>query len=985
MRVKSLDTLIKNLKLGESPNLLYLPEIQNGTKKLPLRDKNVLNLIKPYATFLLNSRPFILFFDKPKSENDRLRIHREVWNFQTPIVFIVEEGQIEIYNGLSLKKDKTRLKKILNTNSKEFTLNNILSGQIWERLQKQFEDKRIDQYLLENLSSALSLITDPSNSLGLNREDANNLLGRLIFIRYLIDRNVDLGYPEISIQNQKEDFLGLLLHKERLYGLFKYLTDKFNGNLFPVSKNELEITNSLHLGALYRLFKGDDLGKNQISLFDVYDFKIIPVELISNIYERFIGKIGQSVNKSFYTPPFLVDYVLSNTVERHLESHNFCKVLDPSCGSGIFLVETLRKVIEKNIANKTESLSDEELRLIAKSTVFGVDKDPNAINIAIFSIYITILDYKEPKEISNFKLPELFDSNFLVADFFDSAVDEKFGEEAFNFLLGNPPWGNVKEGKHLEYCLNREIPQHRNEIARSFVARVHDFLNENAKSALVITSKILYNTAREAKNFRQSYFLQKYILDEVFELSPVRHQIFSNAIGPASIVFFRKKRIGEPKTLVKHSSLKPNIFFKLFKVIVLEKIDVKEIGQSTFIKNDWVWKASLYGNTHDFHLINRLKSFDTTINDVIKKESLLTGVGMQIGGGDRNSAKHLIGKKFLNTKSKDKGYLIQFFVNLDNAQTWDLEVVHRPRNPKLFVPPYVLIKKGLSSQFQVISAYSNEEMVFTDAVTAIKGENANESLLRCLVGLFNSELFAYYIFMIGSSTGTEREQSHNEDEKFSFPFIFSQELADKVKSIEAIHRAYSKGVVSIDGLIEPLIKDLNSTVLNLYQVTDREKKLLEYTKNVSIPLFRRSQRVLRKVNRTDLSEYANVFLKHFGSRFDDNRNEFVIDLYPNLDGFYCAAHFRIIQRDKSGREKIEFNTELKEFFRGLKELSSIRVTEELFLQKDIKGFESDSFYVIKSNGYKNWHPSIAHLDIAEFMSAMIKADLRKPYEPINIS
>ncbi len=113
---------------------------------------------------------------------------------------------------------------------------------------------------------------------------------------------------------------------------------------------------------------GVDLDKKQPSFFELYDFSIAPIEFISNVYELFIGQDNQKKEGAYYTPLFLVDYILKETVEKHLSESDkrnpklgeiltkvsgkfpLCRVLDPACGSGIFLVETLRKIIEKYIA-----------------------------------------------------------------------------------------------------------------------------------------------------------------------------------------------------------------------------------------------------------------------------------------------------------------------------------------------------------------------------------------------------------------------------------------------------------------------------------------------------------------------------------------------------------------------------------------------------------------------------------------------------------
>lgn len=89
----------------------------------------------------------------------------------------------------------------------------------------------------------------------------------------------------------------------------------------------------------------EEMKTGQLCLFPFYDFNIIPIELISNIYEILLGKEKQDRDKAFYTPEYLVDYIVNRTVGRCLFNENECKVLDPSCGSGIFLVKSASKDI----------------------------------------------------------------------------------------------------------------------------------------------------------------------------------------------------------------------------------------------------------------------------------------------------------------------------------------------------------------------------------------------------------------------------------------------------------------------------------------------------------------------------------------------------------------------------------------------------------------------------------------------------------------
>ena len=384
----SLKILFNRLELNKN-NGLYLFENKDKWKNLfPFRMFRAIEKIKPYAFYAIkndnNTIPLILFIDNTDNV-DIEKLHSKLWNFQIPVIIIDNGNEWQIHTGCFLHNNSLENllgpinHKALNENDKSdidiFSFLNIISGNTWKQFHNKLIEKgkrkKLDTYLLENINETIKILTKGEHAIKSEkkREIATNLIGRLIFIRYLIDREVELGFKNISNNNSRKDFENLIFHKEKLYELFEYLKseDKFNGNLFPFVDNEKDLLQNNHLQILYELFQGRNLQNREqldfISLFDIYDFNIIPVELISNIYERFIGKEEQQITKSFYTPPFLVDYILKYTIEPHLENSNNCKVLDPSCGSGIFLVETLRKIIEKNISTGYLKTYDDLKRL----------------------------------------------------------------------------------------------------------------------------------------------------------------------------------------------------------------------------------------------------------------------------------------------------------------------------------------------------------------------------------------------------------------------------------------------------------------------------------------------------------------------------------------------------------------------------------------------------------------------------------------------
>ncbi len=966
----NINQLLDRLQLKEDQGLYYYNQPYWQKNGFSYRIKKALEAIKPHAFYSINNEPFILFFTADDTREIE-KIHNQAWNFQAPIVIIDSGNEWQIFNGFSLSTNKVFLDKLTDEeNIDDFSFWNLHSGKTWEKYNTAFKKKRLDTYLLENISVAIDLLRDE----GLNREEANSIIGRLIFTRYLIDRGVELNPKIIKTGKERESFLDLILTPQKLYSFFAYLKDEFNGHLFPVTNKEKSKFNNKHSKILYNLFNGDDLKSGQLSLFDRYDFNIIPIELISNIYERFIGREERDSSQSFYTPSFLVDYILRDTVEECLKIKSSCKVLDPSCGSGIFLVETLRKIIEKNLSKK-KPVDDEKLKELLTANIFGIDRDANAINVAIFSLYLTLLDYKHPKEVKNFKLPPLRDTNFFELNFFDSSLKQKVGDIQFDYIIGNPPWKSISDDSdHTKFVNAHTHIISDFQIAQSFIVNIKNFSNKKTKCAFVITSKILYNL--QAQNFRK-YLLENHTIFSVLELSSVRELVFKGAIGPSAVIFFQHSddKKANLENVVHHVSLKPNRHFELFKNVVIEKFDYKKVLQKYFYDYDWAWKIFVYGNILDFLFVKRLKSNYENINQVIKEHNLTARQGVQIGGGDKNDSSHLVGLPFIDT-SKTKKQLRRFYIDFKNAKEWSLKKIHRPRVPQVFKPPALLIKKGLTSNFELVSAVSEKECVFTDSITAIRGTDKQKNLLRSLEGCINSRLFPYFTLMTGTSTGIEREQAHNEDEKFLFPVLINNEISALVKEIENLTKKYEDATLKDDFLRGTILKkevELNTALFKLYDFSNDEQDLIAYATDISIPLYRgEGSPYLPLKNLSAIKPYASVFQKYFLKRYNKAGENFKIDIY--IEEYYLAIHFRILPDKPQNVITDESLSKNQQFFKIISRLFSTpeKVTNDLFMQKDIKGFERDSFYVIKPNEAKNWHPAIAHLDLMEFVEAILK-------------
>ena len=1004
--MRNLFDIFEKLKLNKE-NGLFITANENWLDECSFSsriEKLIKEKLKPDAFFVFDNKPLILFYD---AHSNKEEIHKALWNFnESPIIVFVDNGKIEIYNGFRYLKEKSSLELFAGEEClNDFNYFEIVSGKTWEKYQSWLRyESRVDYHLLKNIKAAREILISKNQ---LVPNIANALIGKVIFVRYLIDRNIKIGF-EGERYWSNEDFCSLLANRNQTIEFFKYLEKKFNGDMFKLEDSEYQDINTDSLKTIISLLNEDDLGNGQQSLFKLYDFSIIPIEFISNVYESFIGESNQEKEGAYYTPLFLVDYILNETVEKfhdnNKEEYN-CKVLDPACGSGIFLVESLRKIIERyihlnpNIKEDSEEFK-EALRLLAIDNIFGIDKNLSAIQVAIFSIQLTLLDYQKPSSIETFKFPKLLNTNFFEADFFDIKHDynEILRKKELNFIIGNPPWkrGLGEEKPLFDLYIQKRKSEEREkgslilpeiggkEIAQSFLLRVSNF-NVKNESALIVTSKVLYNKNETAKRFRE-YFLTNYSIRKVLELAPVRREVFDKSadksISPAAVLFFTYSANNKERNnnVIEHLTIKPSRFFRLFKIFTLTRSDIKKIEQSKLRDNDWLWKVIVYGSYYDYNFLERLKSQYSKISDIVFHGSdYIVKQGIKRKDGTKKiDVSELKDFDFIDLSKKQ----IEQFAIADNLQKWNINTVgyvYRERNEicqDMFSPPVLLIKETVKTDLESIAAISNKKVVFTDKITSIKKRDGSDDLnYYNLAALFNSKLFSYFICHFASTTGIMIEQQIHDIERFSFPYISNPKFRNLIQEYEK-HR--------MKGNWDELTKyknELNKLVEESFNLSETELVLVDYTINYVIPQMMNHNTVksiykpILENNNSILIDYAKLFQKRFSSSLNTDNKKFIIEIWHSKQ--VIGMFFKVIPTSEKQDTIVWIDKSKDELLRIAISLSSQKVTDKLFVQKDLRGFEKDFFYIFKPNEKRLWHMAIGYQDVEEFMGAILKTGRRK--------
>jgi hypothetical protein len=527
----------------------------------------------------------VVYVCQAKTEQDADEIHRLVWNQDVvPFVLVHTPRGVRLYSGFAYARPgvtQTPQSGVLQTLTsfnqiaglvKDFNAESIDSGRLWRSWGRQLSlDQRLDWKLLGNLQRLDDWLQKTG---GLDRDVSHALIGKYVFLRYLRDRDI--------LSNRKLESWGIAhdsvfsrnANRASLAALDRKLYNWLNGSIFPLKYSGPKAPNAEHIQRVAATFSGDELvGDSEWQLhldFQAYDFSYIPIETLSVIYEQFLhsdtddGKNNRGREAgAYYTPIPLVNLMLTELDER-LPLRRGRRVLDPACGSGAFLVQCFRRLVEAEFpANGRKRPTPVELRDLLVQHIFGVDRDPDACGVTELSLVLTLLDYVNPPDLEEspdlqrpkqFKLPKLRDRNVICSNLFPPKNDKlaAIHRRKFDWVVGNPPWKPLNPKKLIpedkpvwawikDNGSTEDTPVGGNRMSQAFVWQVRTYLSADGEAAFLLPAMILFED--QSRRFRSAFFRQHDVrtvvnLANLTELLFVGRSRKKTARVPAAAVFF---------------------------------------------------------------------------------------------------------------------------------------------------------------------------------------------------------------------------------------------------------------------------------------------------------------------------------------------------------------------------------------------------------------------------------------------------------------
>ncbi|MEA1953183.1 MAG: N-6 DNA methylase [Campylobacterota bacterium] len=932
------------------------------------------------------------------------QIHHNLWNYKKVLfLYVTTKAEIRIYNCSSspfdYKKEKTDIKNeleklelarsdisdrdTLDTLFEIFSASAIDSGSIWTRRNNFSEkiklNKRVDSFLIESLVKTAKRLEVE----GLDLEIVHSLIMRSLFIMYLEDKGAT---PESFYDNEKQNahsYFDLLDDKDATYSFFEKIKDNFNGNVFPVTKNEEEQVQVAHLLLIKKCFtNGDIYSETLFTNWRIFKFDIIQIELLSEIYEKFLTKMKKEETKSYYTPPALVELIFNEVLPvKNNQKEYQLKILDPTCGSGIFLVEAYKRIVQRwQNAHPNEEKDFKTLKTLMTNSIYGVELEKKSITVASFSLYLALLDFLNPKNLwylDGEKFPYLIndkdDENIEVQgnNLFrtNTIEDNSEFEKGYDLIVGNPPYGKTKVPDYIkDYCKKYNFSQ---EFVIPFIHK-STLLAPKGKIALLATTKLLTNTLGTSQNFRKWLFNDNYV-EKVYNLSILRKApksfgggLFSSAVVPASIFFFQKEAPKKISKTIEYWAPKTYIKNHIAEGVLIDSSDIKYLPRDECQRSDSkIWKIAQWGTLNDFMLINDLNN-RKSLKSFFQKNNFSTGVGFELSNPcdkDDTEIKNIPHLGVLDVSL--------YVTNRNQSKSIDNIKFRRIGSKEGYKAPHILIKEGIKKDifndkedYRIISSYVDYDCSYYKGVIGI--HFTDKKVLQALSTYFNSFFVKYFMFLSSSSWGLERDTIKS-NELFLLPsFLDNREVINKLSIYYTkIEKIINDNYPSKMNILN-IEKNINREILKVLNISEEGRYIINDMIEYTIDLFYKGHKSIAVKPLDTISPETILYAKKLCEELNETLNGSDMKLVSKVysTSYYnplSLIRFQFVDKDEK-IEDVELLSADSEFNESLSKLNEFTLNEyskSIYVQKNIIYYDDDKIYMIKPNQKRFWTQSQA--------------------------
>ena len=769
--------------------------------------------------------------DERLSNEQLAKLHNDLWlHGVAPLVYVAWPTRIDIlscargpdfwqadnriYNPAFQLEVASEIASELTTR-RRFSAYRLADGTFWDDPQNHVLANR-DKAAHESLIRA---IVETDQALDSESKPVlRRLLLLMVLIKYLEDREV---FPDPDwfgqFHKSAHSFFDVLKSEnpDSVIRLLQHLENKFNGDVFALPA-ETELTEE-SLRYFADLVESRTLSRQRY-LWEQFSFTHLPVEVISHLYQRFVKG-----STAIYTPPFLAALLLDYAMPYDGLSGKE-RVLDPACGSGVFLVGAFRRIVNIWRAKHEWTTPDvETLKSILREQIFGVELDAGAVDLTAFSLVLAVCDSLQPNVIWNeLRFDRLRNRNLLEGDFFDYVIADVEGSLGkFDVVVGNPPFesefSDAAKRVNAAYVTERDsIPD--KQISYLFLDQGLRILTANGRLCLIQPAGFIYNL--QSHPFR-SAVAKTGRLSTILDFTSIRG-LYDGA-DPKTIAIVAGEKIN---LAIEHLT-----FRRIYKTtqrigFALDHYDRHRLLLDQLMTDSKAARANLLGGGRLCEFAMRLRQM-RSLGQFIAERGWLMGEGFIEGTSGKQLGEHLTGQPFLPTRA-----LTTSGFNLEDLETVESTHFYRPSRPLLFQPPLVLIREHESLP---IAFWDQSVLTFKHKIVGIHAPQEE-----------SADLHRFYEFF----------QKHVQTYRFAIALNGSQALVGKATAllksdIEALPLPEDEAELEFTFWEEILAKDVLMYIAP-YVRLGQKSDLLKKSANIDV-----------------LHDYSSLFCRMLGSIFEN--------------------------------------------------------------------------------------------------------------------
>jgi len=860
------------------------------------------------------------------------QLRRYGWSAKLPVSILTDFGEFAVYDcrvrpARTDRASHSRIRYLKHTDYAErweeiegiFSREAILRGS-FDKYVESKKNKRgtaeVDTAFLQEIERWREILAKniALRNPNLSQRELNfaiqQTVDRIIFLRICEDRGIENYGGLMALQNGENVY-------KRLFQLFRKADDKYNSGLFHFRREK----NRENFDSLTPKLSIDDkvlkdIFKNLYYPDSPYEFSVLPADMLGQVYEKFLGKVIRltprhravieekpEVRKAggvYYTPTHIVDYIVRQTVGKLAEGKkpgprgavSRLRVLDPACGSGSFLLGAYQFFLDWHLeqyvkddpkkwskgkkpkiyqSDKEEwRLTTEERKRILSNNIYGVDIDPQAVEVTKLSLLLKVLEGEDDvaiqKQLALFQeraLPDLANNikcgNSLIgSDFYEGKPlsltdeDEIYRINAFDWdaefadimkkggfdaVIGNPPYVLIGSDKSVEqsYYIDKfDLTAYKTNMYMLFLDKGLNLLGKNGSALGYIIPKSLVFNTYFAK--ARSELMRKYA---IWQLVEIEDKVFQNAEVGNSLLFFARTASRPEENALIYSRVK-NIFpqFEVIEQFKNIQNDLLKNSDSLFYQSKLSVRTpavSLYevlkvSNGLNPGNIRHILFSKNKENEKYKKLVL---------GRDIQKYKLTWSGTWVNYDPELKNKITLNDIQSKAGMTAQKKVDFALRNPEIFMPNKILVRKTAD---MIIACFDSYGYYCDSLAYSIQLLPDTKASIYYFLGILNSDFIRYIhagyslnknkVFAKVLATNIKKLPIRTID--FSNPSDKADhdQMTVLVRQMLNLHKKFAESQIPqtkdmLKRQIEATDKQIDQLVYKLYDLTDEEIKIVE--------------------------------------------------------------------------------------------------------------------------------------------------------------